>query len=198
MALCTGDIRKELGSDLLRAIERVINDNAGKHDDYYILIYSDWEGRGNIGGSLFGSCWPEVSMLLTAVELPGIYVQPDTGLLCVLDHVEARLLGAEDEAARLEVRNPTAFDAEVRVLADRSMPRLPRPAIAIESWSPGSTGGSSITIRRSPTGRPSASCRASTRLIPAIVSAALHSRPGQPGGARRKLPRRPFPAGHSW
>jgi hypothetical protein len=46
MALCTGDIRKELGSDLLRAIERVINDNAGKHDDYYILIHSDWEGRG--------------------------------------------------------------------------------------------------------------------------------------------------------
>lgn len=82
--------------------------------------FSDWEGRGNIGGSLFGSCWPEVSMLLTAVELPGIYVQPDTGLLCVLDHVEARLLGAEDEAARLEVRNPTAFDAEVRVLAESS------------------------------------------------------------------------------
>lgn len=46
MALCTGDIRKELGSDLLRAIERVIHDNAGKHDDYYILIHSDWEGRG--------------------------------------------------------------------------------------------------------------------------------------------------------
>ena len=80
--------------------------------------FSDWEGRGNIGGSLFGSCWPEVSMLLTAAEVPGIYVQPDTGLLCVLDHVEARLLGAEGEWAGLEVCNPTAFDAEVRVLAE--------------------------------------------------------------------------------
>lgn len=38
--------------------------------------FSDWEDVDNIGGSLFGSCWPEVSMLLTSVELPGIYVQP--------------------------------------------------------------------------------------------------------------------------
>jgi len=80
--------------------------------------FSDWEGRDNVGGNLFGSCWPEVSMLLTAAEVPGIYVQPDTGLLCVLDHVEARLLGAEGEWAGLEVCNPTAFDAEVRVLAE--------------------------------------------------------------------------------
>ena len=86
--------------------------------------FSDWEGRGNIGGSLFGSCWPEVSMLLAAAEVPGIYVQPDTRLLCVLDHVEARLLTAEDGTARLEVRNPTAFDAEVRVLAESSAEAL--------------------------------------------------------------------------
>jgi hypothetical protein len=81
--------------------------------------FSDWEGRDNIGGSLFGSCWPEVSLLLTAAELPGIYVQPDTGLLCVLDHVDARLI--ETGGARaLECHNPTAFDATVRVFAEPS------------------------------------------------------------------------------
>jgi len=61
---------------------------------------------------------------LAAAEVPGIYVQPDTRLLCVLDHVEARLLTAEDGTARLEVRNPTAFDAEVRVLAESSAEAL--------------------------------------------------------------------------
>ncbi len=81
--------------------------------------FSDWEGRENIGGSLFGSCWPEVSLLLTAAELPGIYVQPDTGLLCVLDHVEARLIEV-DGAPALECRNPTPFDATVRILIESS------------------------------------------------------------------------------
>ncbi len=79
--------------------------------------FSDWEGRENIGGSLFGSCWPEVSLLLTVAELPGIYVQPDTGLLCVFDHVEARLIEGDGRPA-LECRNPTAFAATVRIFAE--------------------------------------------------------------------------------
>jgi len=79
--------------------------------------FSDWEGRDNIGGSLFGSCWPEVSLLLTVAELPGIYVQPDTGLLCVFDHVEARLIEGDGGPA-LECSNPTAFDATVRIFAE--------------------------------------------------------------------------------
>jgi hypothetical protein len=81
--------------------------------------FSDWEGRANIGGSLFGSCWPEVSLLLTVAELPGIYAQPDTRLLCVFDHVEARLVAAGGALA-LECRNPTAFDAAVRIFAESS------------------------------------------------------------------------------
>ncbi len=82
--------------------------------------FSDWEGRANIGGSLFGSCWPEVSLLLTAAELPGIYAQPDTRLLSVFDHVEARWVETEGDALALECHNPTAFDAEVRVFAESS------------------------------------------------------------------------------
>lgn len=80
--------------------------------------FSDWEGREHIGGALFGSCWPEVSLLLTAAELPGIYVQPDTGLLCVFDHVEARLVDSPGGGPGLECRNPTAFDAAVRIMVE--------------------------------------------------------------------------------
>ena len=43
MALCTGDLRNELGKELMASIEKVINDNANKHDEYYILIHSDWD-----------------------------------------------------------------------------------------------------------------------------------------------------------
>jgi hypothetical protein len=80
--------------------------------------FSDWEGREHIGGALFGSCWPEVSLLLSAAELPGIYLQPDTGLLCVFDHVEARLVDTPGGSPGLECRNPTAFDAAVRIMVE--------------------------------------------------------------------------------
>lgn len=80
----------------------------------------DWEGRDNIGGNLFGSCWPEVSLMLSTVELPGIYVQTDTGLLCVFDHVNAQVELADGTTAVLSCANPTAFDAEVRGFAERS------------------------------------------------------------------------------
>jgi hypothetical protein len=82
--------------------------------------FSDWEGVHNIGGSLFGSCWCEVSLLLTAVEIPGIYVQPDTGVLCVFDHVDAEIVRADGDTAVLRCTNPTKFDADVRVFAERS------------------------------------------------------------------------------
>jgi len=43
VALCTGDLRKELSKDLMDSIEKVINDNAQKYDEYYILVHSDWD-----------------------------------------------------------------------------------------------------------------------------------------------------------
>jgi hypothetical protein len=82
--------------------------------------FSDWEGRENIGGSLFGSCWAEVSLLLTVVEIPGIYVQPDTGFLCVFDHVNAKLTKTEDGKIVLNIHNPTKFNAKIRIFAENS------------------------------------------------------------------------------
>jgi hypothetical protein len=80
--------------------------------------FSDWEGVENVGGNLFGSCWPEVSMLLTAVEIPGIYFQPDSGLLAVFDHVRVRVAADTCDQAVLECENPTTFTARVRVFVE--------------------------------------------------------------------------------
>jgi len=80
----------------------------------------DWEGIQAIGGNLFGSCWPEVSLMLTTMEIPGLYVQPDTGLFQVFDHVLAETIGHHEDSLTLNLTNPTRFEAEVKVLCEPS------------------------------------------------------------------------------
>ncbi len=71
-------------------------------------------GRHELIGEVFcGSCWCEVSLLLTCAELPGIYAQPDTGRIWSLDHVHAAWADAARTA--LVLHNPTSFAAQVRV-----------------------------------------------------------------------------------
>ncbi len=81
---------------------------------------SDWEVRGEseseIGvGEIFGgSTWSESAMLLTRVELPGVYVQPDRRWCIALDHVRASV-----DRDMLTIENPTPFDARVKLLIER-------------------------------------------------------------------------------
>lgn len=62
------------------------------------------------------SCWCEVALMLTWCDLPGVYAQPDTGLIRTLDHVSAAWVDTRRTALRLH--NPTPFAARVRVLAE--------------------------------------------------------------------------------
>ncbi len=79
---------------------------------------SDWDH--NLGGVFHGSTWSEVSLLLSAAELPSVYGQTDTGLLVVLDHVEAEWVEVERPHGALRLRNPTRFPARVRLLVENS------------------------------------------------------------------------------
>lgn len=79
---------------------------------------SDWEGRETIGEVRNGSCWPEVSMLLTYAEVPGIYADRHSGLVMALDHVDCTAQWRLDGSLALDIHNPTRFDAEVRILVD--------------------------------------------------------------------------------
>ncbi|MCX7003052.1 MAG: hypothetical protein NTV22_07245, partial [bacterium] len=78
---------------------------------------SDWDN--NIGGILYGSCWCEIACMLTCAEVPGVYVQSDTGLLCILDHVTGHVRKDAD-ATLLTLTNPTRFAATVAVFIERS------------------------------------------------------------------------------
>lgn len=81
---------------------------------------SDWEGKNTVGEFLYGSNWPETTMLLTYVEIPGIYVDLDKNIVKCIDHVTAKVAEKSAGHMTLEVTNPTGYDAEVTVLADHS------------------------------------------------------------------------------
>ncbi len=80
---------------------------------------SDWEGKLTIGEFLYGSNWPEVCVLLSYVEVPGVYADLRAGKVTGFDSVSCGVLETEaGSAMRLWLRNDTVYDAEVTLLAD--------------------------------------------------------------------------------
>lgn len=79
---------------------------------------SDWLEP--IGEVCHNPQWPGVSCMMTIAELPGIYVQPDTGLVTVFDNVTAKVTEQNGQSLTLEITNPTKFDADVCILAEKS------------------------------------------------------------------------------
>jgi hypothetical protein len=80
---------------------------------------SDWEGKQQVGGIFYGNTWAQVSAMLTVAEVPGIYINPDKNELYVFDHVVAGLTGN-----KVEITNPTKFDASITVFIDKDMPEF--------------------------------------------------------------------------
>jgi hypothetical protein len=75
------------------------------------LTYCDADSRGSRGDHVTG--WNETNGILMAQELPGIYLQIDTGRFYVFDAVEAKRDGNT-----LTITNPTKFDAAVTIFAE--------------------------------------------------------------------------------
>jgi hypothetical protein len=79
---------------------------------------SDWQEP--IGEIFYESTWPEVSNMLTYVEVPGLYVQPDTGFFCAIDHIDVSVSEQTGKELTLTLANPTQFDASVKVMCENS------------------------------------------------------------------------------
>ncbi len=77
---------------------------------------SDWEGSACVGGVFNGSCWSEVSQMLTYAEIPGVYLVSDQKLLQVTDHVKA-YFNAQGNAV---IENTSEYDITVKVMAENS------------------------------------------------------------------------------
>jgi len=81
---------------------------------------TDWEGPERIGETLKMTTWAETSLMLTTVEIPGLYVQSDKSLVVAFDNVLAEIVS--DAAKELVVRlsNPTPAVARVRFFSETS------------------------------------------------------------------------------
>lgn len=81
------------------------------------LTYCDADSRGSRGdGGKTG--WNETNGALMALEIPGIYIRRDLGTFYVFDHVKVNVRKRTGRQMVLEIENPTAFDAEVTILAE--------------------------------------------------------------------------------
>lgn len=82
---------------------------------------SDWEDPVTpVREGFAASCWCEVSALLTYAEVPGFYIQPDTGYMMMLDNGTAQPGGITNETMEVEIKNPTKFGMNLSIFSELS------------------------------------------------------------------------------
>jgi hypothetical protein len=57
--------------------------------------------------------------MLTTVEIPGLYVQPDKSYFIPFDNVEVEVIADTPKKFELSVTNPTPVDAMISVFEDK-------------------------------------------------------------------------------
>jgi hypothetical protein len=79
---------------------------------------TDWlEG---IGQLMHGTTWAETSLMLSYIELPGVYVQPDKSYVCAIDNVDAEIVEDKTDSLKVKLTNPTKAEANVRLFVESS------------------------------------------------------------------------------
>ncbi|MBC7588802.1 MAG: hypothetical protein H7178_10650, partial [Chitinophagaceae bacterium] len=81
---------------------------------------TDWEGPQTIGYILPISTWAETSLMLTAIEVPGLYVQAAKNIVIPFDNVTVQTLGNNATELTIKVTNPTPVDANINLMEDRN------------------------------------------------------------------------------
>ncbi len=79
---------------------------------------TDWEGPERIGETLEMTTWAETALMLTTIEIPGLYVQPDQGIVVAFDNITAEIKGETDDEIWVHIHNPTPAAAAVRVFCE--------------------------------------------------------------------------------
>jgi hypothetical protein len=83
---------------------------------------SDWENPCTPIGEVFhaSSSWYEAALTLSSTEIPGLYVQPDTGFAWTFDHIDAQVLKHSGDSATVRLTNRTPFPARIRAMVESS------------------------------------------------------------------------------
>lgn len=79
---------------------------------------TDWEGPQSIGYILPISTWAETSLMLTTVEVPGLYVQPEKNIATAFDNITVQTIGNTATELTIKISNPTPVDASVTLFED--------------------------------------------------------------------------------
>ncbi len=82
---------------------------------------TDWlEGIGEI---FPGSTWAETAMMLTATELPGIYVDTKRTIIACFDQLSVRIIKQTKNNIQIEISNPTIYNCITNMFVDREKGR---------------------------------------------------------------------------
>lgn len=103
----------KLGRQLVKPIYNIIFNDVGRMGERVNL--SDWEGTANVGEFPGGSCWCEVSTMMTYLEIPAAYIQPDAGFVYAIDHLRCNI-----DNGKITIENPTDYDATYRLMIENS------------------------------------------------------------------------------
>jgi len=125
----TGDIRAlELLTDIAHGVTQYISRYDRKVGNMIPggicerINLSDWERKEKIGGNIFGSSsWVETAAMLTVTQVPGLYVQPDSGVFATFDNIRAEMVSHSSGMLKLRLWNPTKFPADIKVFSESSL-----------------------------------------------------------------------------
>lgn len=96
----------------------------GNNKNGYInerINMSDWEGFNDIGNPNRSSVsWCETAVMLTCVEIPGIYIISDKQKVFCFDHVKVEKTKENKDGFEIEVTNNTPYSANVNILSEPS------------------------------------------------------------------------------
>lgn len=81
---------------------------------------TDWEGPQSIGYILPISTWAETSLMLTTIEIPGLYVDAKKGIVTAFDNIEAKIISNTHKELVVQLTNTTPVDAVIKIFEDKN------------------------------------------------------------------------------
>ncbi len=77
---------------------------------------TDWlEG---IGEPFIGSTWSETSLMLSFIEIPGLYIVPEYDLVVAFDQINTSIISTSQDELVIAIANPTETKTKVRVFIE--------------------------------------------------------------------------------
>ncbi|MBN1144199.1 MAG: AGE family epimerase/isomerase [Bacteroidales bacterium] len=121
----TGDVKylellKEIASAIPQYLSHPVRPIPGMKEGWMSerINTTDWlEGIGEI---MYGSTWAETALMLTIIEVPGIYVVPEMDVCIAFDNIHAKILKSDTRSIKIKVSNPTTTKAEVKLLVENA------------------------------------------------------------------------------